>query len=180
MEAANYIQHTKNWVQSVIIGLNFCPFAKREVDRGSVRYSILTGKLEQVLENLILECDLLDADRTIETTLLIFPQNFEQFNDFLDMLDLANALMHDQGYEGVYQLASFHPDYCFDGVPANDPANYTNRSPYPMIHLIREASLEKAVKFHPDPEGIPERNIQLAREMGEEQLKKLLSACFSI
>ncbi|KAA3621580.1 MAG: DUF1415 domain-containing protein [Bacteroidetes bacterium] len=173
-----FINPTRNWVRSVIIGLNFCPFAKREFDRETIRYAVLKGKVEDCLESLILECDLLNGDETVETTLVILPEGFESFDDFLDFLDLSNDLLHQQGYEGVFQLASFHPDYCFQGVPKDDPANFTNRSPFPMLHIIREASLEKAIAFHPDPEGIPERNIELARQMGEEKLKKLLAACF--
>lgn len=178
MPVEKYIIQTKNWVQTVIIGLNFCPFASREFDKGSIRYSILKGPIEHCLESLILECDLLEADKTVETTLLILPEGFEKFDFFLYLLDLASDLLADQGYEGIYQLASFHPDYCFAGVPAEDPANYTNRSPYPMLHLLREESLDKALEHHPDPEGIPLRNIELARKMGEEKLKNLRAACF--
>jgi hypothetical protein len=178
MEDQNYIIHTERWVKNVIVGLNFCPFAKREVDRGSVRYSILKGPMEKCLEYLILECDLLMADKETETTLLILPEGFDSFEYYLDLLDFSNALLQDQGYEGVFQLASFHPEYQFGGVPVDDPANYTNRSPYPMLHIIREASLEKAIKYHPDPEGIPDRNIELARKMGTEKFKKLLTNCF--
>ncbi len=174
----NYIEPTKAWVQNVIIGLNFCPFAKREFDRGRIRYCVAEGTLEQCLEVLVLECDFLDAENDVETTLVILPEGFKKFDDFLDFLELANALLQNQGYEGVFQLASFHPQYCFSEVPIDDPANFTNRSPFPMLHILREKSLDKAIAFHPDPEGIPERNIKLAREMGFDKLQQLFRACF--
>ena len=178
MKGQKYITQTQCWLKKVVIGLNFCPFAKREVDSGSVRYSIIEGTLSECLENLMQEVDILDAQTATETSLLIYPENFEKFDDFLDLIAYANDLLIEQGYEGVYQLANFHPNYCFNGVAQDDPANYTNRSPYPMLHLIREESLEKAVASHPNPESIPTINVALARKMGEEQLKKLLASCF--
>ena len=89
-------------------------------------------------------------------------------------MEIANDLMFEQGYEGVYQLASFHPDYCFADSEADDPANYTNRSPYPMLHLIREQSIEKALALYKKPESIPETNVQLARELGLKKMQSLL------
>jgi hypothetical protein len=173
-----YIEPTKKWVQQVIIGLNFCPFAKREFDRGSIRFCVLEGSAEQCLESLVLECDLLSAEKEVETTLVILPEGLEDFDDFLDFLELANDLLKSQGYEGIFQLASFHPDYCFSDVPNDDPANYTNRSPFPMLHILREESLDRATALHFDPESIPIRNIELARQMGIEKLQRLLHACF--
>lgn len=129
--------------------------------------------------NLMLECDRLDTDTDIETTLLIYPHAFSLFDDYLDFLELAETLMCEQGYEGIYQLASFHPDYCFEGSYINDPANYTNRSPYPMLHLIRETSLEQAINCYPDPDNIPQRNIELTRSLGLTKLQNLLAACYS-
>lgn len=174
-----YITPTKNWVRDVIIGLNFCPFAGRAYERETIRYCIVKGNLEKSLESLIFEYEYLQTNEKVETTLVIFPTGLDSFDDYLDFLELANLLLRDQGYEGIFQLASFHPNYCFAGVPPKDPSNYTNRSPFPMIHIIRETSLDRALAFHPDPEGIPKRNIRLAREMGEEKLKKLFAACFT-
>jgi len=87
-------------------------------------------------------------------------------------------LLKEQGYEGIYQLASFHPEYRFEGVELNDPANYTNRSPYPMIHILREASVEQALEKYPNPEKIPERNIQLIQGLGFGVMKELLAECY--
>ncbi|WP_029934439.1 DUF1415 domain-containing protein [Thiomicrospira pelophila] len=172
------IQATRCWVDKVVVGLNFCPFAKREVDAERVYYSVQEdSSLEAVLTQLMLECQRLDQNPDIETSLLILPVGFEGFLDYLDLIALAEDLMVQEGYEGVYQLASFHPDYCFAGEAENDPANYTNRSPYPMLHLIREASLEKALAHHPDPDSIPQTNIDLAREKGLEQMQALRQAC---
>lgn len=174
-----YITQTQNWVRSVIIGHNYCPFAKREVENETVRYQLMHGQtLNQALQAIISECVYLDTNKGTETTLLIYPDGLEQFSSFLDFLTLAEEHLHAQGYEGIYQLASFHPHYCFQGAVETDPANYTNRSPYPMLHLIREASIEKALQHHPDPEAIPERNIEFARAQGLETMQQLLNQCF--
>jgi len=109
---------------------------------------------------------------------LIYAGAFADFDDYLDFLGLAEALLSDQGYEGIYQLASFHPDYSFEEAALDDAANYTNRSPYPMLHLLRESSLEQAIAHYPDPENIPERNIALTRELGLTKMKTLLAACY--
>ena len=172
------IHQTQNWVRSVIVGLNFCPFAKRELERQSIHYQVSdNADLEACLHELIDECQRLDKHPEIETTLLIFAKGHHAFDDYLHLVELANALLIQQGYEGKYQLASFHPDYCFEGENETDAANYTNRSPYPMLHLIREASLEKALDNYPDPESIPERNIALARSKGLVEMKAMREAC---
>ncbi len=159
------------WLTSFIIKYNICPFAKKEHDKGSIYYAVIESKNTALcLEAVFLECQRLDTEKEIETTLVIYPDHFTDFNDYLDFLSMAESLLTEQGYEGIYQLASFHPDYCFAGESQSDPANYTNRSPYPMLHLIRENSLENALKTFPQPELIPQRNIQLTRKMG---LKKL-------
>ena len=127
---------------------------------------------------LALECSRLDRDPGIETTLLVFANLFEEFDDFLDMVELGDALLLDQGYEGTYQLASFHPQYRFADAPSDDPANYTNRSPWPMIHLLRESSITRALQGYPgNPEDIPRKNIELARSKGDTAMKKMLSDC---
>lgn len=173
-----WIKPTQCWVEKVVVGLNFCPFAKREVDAGRVHYAVNSSKdPAQILQWLLTECSRLDQNPEIETSLLILPSGFEGFLDYLDLMDLAERLLAAEGYEGVYQLASFHPDYCFAGEDDDDPANYTNRSPFPMMHLIREASLETALAHHPDPDGIPDTNIQLAREKGLLQMQALRQAC---
>lgn len=180
MKAANVIPEaaitrTRQWVESVVIGLNFCPFARRELQRGSVRFSTNTAHdTAEVLSQLMTECQNLDTDASIETTLLILTGGFSDFTDYLDLIELAEALLVKQAYEGVYQIASFHPDYCFADSDAADAANYTNRSPYPMLHLLREDSLEIAISKHPNPDAIPETNIAKARALGIAYFRALL------
>jgi uncharacterized protein len=173
------IAATKAWLENIIIAFSICPFAKREWDRDSIRYSIQhESQIENYLEQLIVECEHLDTDSTIATTLVIYPQAFAVFDDYLDYLDLAETLLIEQGYEGIYQLASFHPDYCFEGAEKDDAANYTNRSPYPMLHLLREASLEQAIASFPKPENIPQRNMALTRNLGLAKMRALLASCY--
>ncbi|MCW8899116.1 MAG: DUF1415 domain-containing protein [Gammaproteobacteria bacterium] len=175
------IAQTKKWVESVIVAHNYCPFARREVEKGSIRYQVVhETEFNSLLKAVIQECVWLDQHAGTETTLIIFPENLNEFNLFLDCLALAEDLLVAQGYEATYQIASFHPDYCFQGADENDAANYTNRSPYPMFHLIREASVEVALKHHPDPESIPERNVEFAREQGLEKMQSLLHECYSV
>lgn len=175
------IAQTKQWINSVIIAHNYCPFAKREVDKGSVRYQVVhETEFNSLVSSVIQECVWLDQNADTETTLIIFPANLGDFNLFLDCLVLAEDLLIAQGYEGTYQIASFHPEYCFQGAEGNDAANYTNRSPYPMFHLIREASVQLAIEKHPDPESIPERNVEYAREQGLDKMKALLQQCINL
>jgi len=136
--------------------------------------------LETGLEAVIAELRFLDRTEDIETTLLIFPNHFADFDDYLDLVELAERLSIAEGYEGVYQIASFHPQYCFAGADEDDPANYTNRSPYPMLHLLREDSIARAVDHYIDPEGIPERNIAFAQEKGLKYMQLLRAACLEV
>jgi hypothetical protein len=178
MQVQEYIIQTKKWVNKVVVGLNFCPFAHKEVENNSIRYLVSTAMdMESALEDLLREMQFLDNDEKVETTLLIFPLAFADFDDYLDLMDLADALIEDQEYEGIYQVASFHPDYVFADSHEDDAANYTNRSPYPMLHILREASLERVLENNPRPEAIPERNVKFAREKGLAYMQVLLEAC---
>ncbi len=175
------IAQTIKWLESVIVAHNYCPFAKREIDNGRVRYQLIyETEFNSLLESVIQECVWLDQNAETETTLIILPANLSDFSSFLDCLLLAEELLIAQGYEGVYQIASFHPDYCFQGAEENDPANFTNRSPYPMFHLIRESSVRLATENHPDAESIPERNVEYAREQGLDKMAKLFKQCFEL
>jgi len=175
------IEQTQAWVESVVVGLNLCPFAGREVEQGRVYYADLPAvNMEDALLSLVRECERLDKDPEIETSLLVYSEGFRLFDAFLDLLEIAGELLIDQGYEGVYQLASFHPEYCFEGAGEDDPANFTNRAPYPTLHLIREESLASALASYPDPEEIPERNIELTRDLGLEKMRALLAACYRV
>ena len=175
------VAQTKKWLNSVIIEHNYCPFAKREVEKKTVRYQVVHEiEFNSLLKYVIDECVFLDKNPEVETTLIILPSNLSDFNLFLDCLVLVEDLFVSEGYEGLYQIASFHPDYCFQGAEINDAANFTNRSPYPMFHLLREKSVELAIKNHPDADSIPERNIEYAREQGLEKMETLLKQCMDI
>ena len=173
------IRQTRHWVSQVIVEENICPFAKREVSRDSVRVSVSrVKKMAMALEELMREVVWLDEHASTETTLLVFPTLFRDFEHYLDFVDIADRLLIDQGYEGIYQLATFHPDYCFADAEPDDAANYTNRSPYPMVHLLREESLSQAIEYYGDTRQIPDNNVARLREMGAEEAQRRLAACF--
>ena len=169
---------TREWVSTVVVGSNFCPFAAQELARNSIRFSVSREtRLEECLEVLIDGCLQLDKDSQIETSLLVYPDAFADFEIFLAFVELAEDLLIDQGYEGIYQLASFHPHYRFAASDDDDPANYTNRSPYPMLHLLRESSVELALENYSHPERIPRRNVETAGALGLEKMQHMLDAC---
>ncbi len=172
------ITATKAWVSKVIVKYNICPFARAEVEKCSVRYIKTAQRLPaEVVHALLSEFHYLDNHSEVETTLFIIEEGFEGFYLFLDLVDMANALIDMQGYEGIYQLASFHPDYCFSGEVQSDASNYTNRSPYPTLHIIRESTMEAAIASHPDADAIPSRNIAFCRKKGNEFFAELLASC---
>ncbi|MDT8386309.1 MAG: DUF1415 domain-containing protein [Thiogranum sp.] len=172
------IAQTRRWIETVIIGSNFCPFAAREMQRDSIHYRVVRDSApESGLLAIAAECQRLDRDEEIETTLVLLPDACADFDDYLDFVAIAEQLLLEQGYEGVYQLASFHPEYLFEDTDAQDPANYTNRAPYPMLHLLRESSIERALLNYPQAEQIPLDNIVKARRLGLESMKALLAAC---
>jgi len=175
------IAQTQGWVEKVVVKYNICPFARKEVERGSIRYVVTEGTDKSaVMQSLLDECHFLDAHNEVETTLFIMPIGFAEFYDFLALVDLANELLALEAYEGVYQLASFHPDYCFAGDPQHAPSNYTNRSPYPTLHIIRESSMALAIQQHPDVDAIPTRNIEFADKRGNAFFVELLASCMLI
>ncbi|HMO39125.1 MAG TPA: DUF1415 domain-containing protein [Saprospiraceae bacterium] len=173
------INQTKAWIAQVVIGCNFCPFAGTPFKQERIHYEVVraTG-MEDCLEALIAACLQLDHEPDVETTLLIYPGAFQNFENYLEVFTLAEGLLELQGYEGVYQVAGFHPEYCFADAPADDPANYTNRSPYPMLHLLREESVTRAVASTPLVEQIPARNMDYARQRGLVYMQALRAACF--
>jgi hypothetical protein len=170
------VKETKHWLQRIVIGLNLCPFAKKELDEGRVRIvcSVERGH-EPLLVELLAECQRLDAEPSIGTTLLVYPESLADFDSYLDVVGMAEELLRMEGYEGVYQLASFHPEYRFEGSAADDAANYSNRSPYPMLHLLREEELSRVLERHPDPTQIPVRNQKVCRDLGIAGLRALLA-----
>jgi hypothetical protein len=172
------ITQTRLWLEKIVIGCNFCPFAAKPFFQDKIRYRVVpSAQKKDILETLVRECSWLEENAETETSLLILPEGYEKFNAYLDLLDLAEQLLEKEGYEGIFQLASFHPDYRFAGTKADDAANYTNRSPYPILHLLKEESIEKALEKFPDPDKIPDKNIAFAREKGLEYMKNLLKSC---
>lgn len=174
-----YRRSVRHWVETLVVDLNLCPFAKRELVRNRIRFAVTEADDEAaLLGQLQQELLLLQDDTEVETTLLIHPLALQGFAAYNDFLNLAEALLSQLGLEGQFQIASFHPDYQFAGTGPQDVENYTNRTPYPLLHLIREDSLERAIANYPDPDNIPQRNIELMESMGEAKLKALLQACF--
>ena len=163
----------------MVVGLNLCPFAKRELVKNRVRFVVTKAKTEEhLLIALQAELELLNREPSVETTLLVHPNVLRDFDDYNQFLNDADALLVQTNLEAVYQIASFHPDYQFAGTEAGDVENYTNKSPYPMLHLIREASVERAIDNYPEVDKIPARNTELMNTEGEDKLKELLQACF--
>jgi hypothetical protein len=178
--AQSIIQQTKNWVNDVVIGLNLCPFASPPFQKNSIEYTVNSGNsLEQHLHQLAESFATLDDKADIETSLLIYPDAYKNFDDYLELLNLANHLLGDLNYTSIYQIASFHPDYRFADSTENDASNFSNRSPYPMLHLIRENNLEKAIANYPNSEQIPENNIKKLRAIGYKKMQEKLNSIIS-
>ena len=175
-DSASVTDYTRQWFEKAVIGLNLCPFAKAPHVKNLVRISVSQARhLDGFLEDLDRELQLLGdtpADE-LETTLLVHPTLFPDFDTFNQMLDIADAAVVDNGLEGIVQIAPFHPDFQFEGTDSDDISNYTNRSPYPTLHLIREDSIAKAAQAFPDASAIFERNIALLEKMGHEGWDKL-------
>jgi len=179
VEDKKLVLPTRQWVETFVVGMNLCPFAKREMVKNRVRFATTTSSTAaQLLEALQVELELLSSDPSIETTLLIHANVLQDFHDYNRFLNDAENLLAVMGLEGVYQIASFHPGYQFDGTAPDDAENYTNRSPYPMLHLLREASLERAIANYPEVDQIPVHNIALMNRLGQNRLQALLNACF--
>lgn len=162
-------QDTRRWLELAVIGLNLCPFAKAVHVKGQIHYAVSAATdaaaLRQDLVSELQDLVALDPQQR-DTTLLIAPQAFADFLDFNDFLAEADEALADLGLEGTIQIASFHPCYRFAGTPADDITNYTNRAPYPTLHLIREASIDRAVQAFPEAESIYEANMATLEKLG--------------
>lgn len=179
MDDDSVVRAVRQWVDSVVVGLNLCPFAKRELVNKRVRFSQAEATTEeQLLVALEAELELLNDDPSIETTLLIHAKVLQDFSDYNQFLNLADGLLAEMKLDGVYQVASFHPDYQFGGTDPSDAENYTNRSPYPLLHIIREESLERVIADYPNVEQIPARNIELMNELGSDKMAEIMRSCF--
>ncbi|AOK45854.1 hypothetical protein WT60_02580 [Burkholderia sp. MSMB617WGS] len=166
---ADILAATRHWLTRAVIGLNLCPFAKGVHVKRQIRYAISrAASLEAALTDLESELRRLEAadPDEIDTTLVIFPNTFDDFLDYNDALWFADRLLQQLRLEGTLQIASFHPRYQFDGAGPDDIENYTNRAPYPILHLLREASIERAADAFPDAADIYERNQAMMRRLG--------------
>lgn len=169
------------WLNQVVIGLNLCPFAAKPTQEKRVRFHLSDARNdEQLLADLQREMQLLDETpaQQLETTLVITPHHLQDFFDYNQFLGWANRMLKREGWQGVYQFASFHPNYCFAGAEPGDAENLTNRAPFPLIHIIREASLEKALAFYPDVEQVPERNQIRVAELSDAEKRALFPYLF--
>ncbi|MFK7976435.1 MAG: DUF1415 domain-containing protein [Halioglobus sp.] len=160
------ITATETWLRDFVVEHELCPFAKRELNAGRIRTTVTNAAdTEALLETLIDELMLLENDLSIATTLLVHPCVLSDFVDYNNFLDIADGLLREMNLEGVIQIASFHPDYVFADAEQNDPANYTNRSPLPLLHLLREEDVARAIDSHADIHSIPQRNIAYLRAL---------------
>ncbi len=169
MDDKAVIEATREWLEKAVIGLNLCPFAKAVYVKNQVRFVVSAAQhLDGLLEDLDRELDFLAAANPdeVETTLLIHPMLLPDFLDFNDFLQLADAAVEEHELEGIIQIASFHPQFQFAGTEPDDMGNFTNRAPFPTLHLLREASIERAVAAFPEAETIYERNIETLKALG--------------
>lgn len=160
---------TQQWLERAVIGLNLCPFAKAAYVKQRVRFTVSAATSDEaLLDDLIVALQDLHAAEPseCETTLLIHPQALTDFLDYNDFLDAADAALDALGLTDVIQVASFHPQYQFAGSEPDDIENFTNRAPYPLLHLLREDSIEQAVESYPNVDDIPQRNIKTLRQLG--------------
>lgn len=180
---AGHIKDTQAWVEHFVIALNLCPFAKNPFVQGRVRFVLESAiKPEALAETLVKESLYLHnlPPEALETTLIVHPHLFKgNFSAYLDFVALAESLIREIRLEGIIQIATFHPNYQFANTAPDDPENYTNRSPYPMLHLIREESVERALTHYKDPEQIPARNIQKMNVLGLEGIQKIWNKILS-
>jgi len=176
-DGSDPIAETRRWLEQIVIGLNLCPFAKAVYVKDQVRFVLsdattVEALVEELAEELVLLRD--TPAEQIDTTLIVHPEVLTDFLDYNDFLDNADAAIEALDLQGILQVASFHPQYQFAGVAPDDVSNYTNRAPYPTLHLLREDSVERAVAAFPDPDVIVERNIETLDKLGIEGWTRLL------
>jgi len=159
----------------MVIGLNLCPFAKKEFIKNRICFSVTDAETEELLlMDLKAELESIQSNDKIETTLLIHPKILTDFYEYNQFLELVDALLEDMELDGIYQIASFHPDYQFADTAPDDVKNYTNKSPFPMLHILSEDSVENAENTYPNINEIPSKNIELLESMGLDKIKKIM------
>lgn len=175
-------QEVRQWLLQVVVGLNLCPFAGKPLAENIVRIHVTDSPdRESLLQVLFDEILLLQETpaQELETTLVVLTGVLQSFDEFNQFLDLSDQLLVDRHWQGDFQIATFHPQYCFDGLSPDSVENLTNRSPYPILHIIREESLERALADYPNPEAIPQRNIERMSQLSAEEKKILFPYLFS-
>ena len=164
------IEITQKWIEDFVLAHNLCPFAHAPFHGGHIRYAVCEASSAALMHSaLIDELLWLESHPDTQTTLLILSESALSFYEYLDLVADSEHTLSEANLDDRYQLASFHPNYQFEGTPEDDPANATNRSPFPMLHILRCDDVEQARQLHPDVEGIPERNIQYLRERSNSQ-----------
>ena len=174
-------QHTRAWLQQFVVGLDLCPFARPLLNAANLRIAVCAGREEDhLLQTFLQELDLLQAsqERDIATTLLVFPHALADFRDYLAFFDQAQGALVDSGLRELVQLASFHPQYRFQGEDEEAASHFSNRAPYPVIHLLRESMLTRVLADYPHPERIPARNIERLNRLGSARLHRDWLALF--
>lgn len=169
----------RRWVEAVVVGLNLCPFAKKPFIRNGIRFTVTeVDREDRLLEVLWDELQLMEKNQEIETTLLIHPGVLIDFSDYNQFLPVIDDFLRHIELESIFQIASFHPHYQFAGTKPDDVENYTNRSPYPILHILREESLDEAIDSYPNIDQVPKNNILLMNEMGLQVMQGLLKKCY--
>lgn len=178
MDHPRIINAVKNWVEQFVVQLNLCPFAKAEIKKQSVYYCVSNAQNEQqLLIDLQQQLEQLAQQPKRETTLLIHPFVLQEFDAYNQFLELCDALLEQLDYDGVFQIASFHPDYQFSDTKPNDSENYSNKSPFPLLHILREDSIEQAIKHYSNVDSIIQRNKQTLEQLGANSCAERLKNC---
>lgn len=168
-------RRTRTWVDEAVVGLNLCPFASSVIEEGTLRMAVEAASgLDDAVGRTMEEADRLleHAPDEVRTTLVIFERGLSEFDQFLEAAARVRGALEVTGADELLQIATFHPDYRFEGAAPEAAANYTNRAPYPTLHLLRERDVARAVESHPDPEGIPDANIARLEEMGIDEIRR--------
>jgi len=174
-EEVIYTQKTQSWLEAFVIGMNFCPFAKIPFQQDRIQYLVEEKEdLESIAATVgnAMQTLIATAPDIAETTLIIIPNALQNFLEYLDFVEVVQDFLEESKLEGILQIASFHPQYQFASTTPHDAENYTNRSPYPMIHLLREKSVSRAVDQYPNVYDIPEHNIAKLEQIGVAEIKK--------
>jgi uncharacterized protein len=164
------------WLEQIVIGLNFCPFARQPFMDNAVRIVPVDDEISAaLLTALKLELEYLTAHPEVETTLVVLTRALDDFMQYNDFIHQVEDWLWQNDYEGIYQVASFHPDYCFADVPATDAGNFTNRAPYPLLHILREDRLEEMLQRYPNSDEIPDNNVRFLKHQSLQKLQTLFA-----